>query len=508
MSVVQQQTVVASPRPARSSTADENEELGEIFSGLWEVEDSSPGEDGKAITLPRGKRALQTARSANVFKKGPHALRIEFKVHSWSILFGITDSDAAFDPINKRGGRSWGLKLLGGFFSTENANFPEGHGASREPLLRRAESGEAEKAPLGLLSTGKLPMESGFLVSLHINWPTGHLCFALEGGEYREAPMKLPADVEALRVWAHAEGTGGAARLSIESVEQVNPGAPPEPHIVDVNEPLRMGRSVAAEAPAAAASASGYSAVAAAEAGPQWKRAKATKRPRSSDPFRSPISSPVRFSRPLVEDEEEARQIEDEEARQAAAEAMKKWTGEERKVLSEDEREELRKLWSHWMEPRPKQRQTQYFCEKDSRRHTRELRERAAYGGAEPAHILRAADPFACRRLFYTLRYMDEEGYTKMALDKLRRVDDWFFKAYKRGRQQIPLELVREPKVDLTESDVEEQEVDAETDKQGASSSTTAPLSGSSGSVPANEAECLDVDELVGELLDFPIKDE
>ena len=70
--------------------------------------------------------------------------------------------------------------------------------------------------------------QDGFVLELHINWPTRELFVALNRGPYQAVPdLRLPDDVSTLRPWVHANGAHNCL-VELVKVEQLEAGPPPD----------------------------------------------------------------------------------------------------------------------------------------------------------------------------------------------------------------------------------------------------------------------------------------
>ena len=56
------------------------------------------------------------------------------------------------------------------------------------------------------------PIELGFIVTLRLDWTTGHIYFSVPGEPHVTAPRRLPPEVRSVVPWVHADAGTSSAR--------------------------------------------------------------------------------------------------------------------------------------------------------------------------------------------------------------------------------------------------------------------------------------------------------
>ena len=367
------------------------------------------GEGPSHLPMPHHAAAI---RGADVLAFDPgHAVELEFQVHSWSVVFGLTDAAAAFDADSRIGGRSWGYMPLGSyFFETANAFVLEESRGHYQSLCH----------PLG--QHGHVGGNSLMRIIVRLDWTTRHLYFALAGGagSYREAPIRVPDDVMSLRPWVHATSST-KTKVQLVSVRRVPGGEPPEP---PVRGP-RVGPSESAERGNGGGGGGGGDDDddddnddddddddddQMGTAQPPNRTRSRQRRAANDSPFGSPQQMPPPSSED-DDDEEEEEEVDVDDDEEAEAEV--KPEPDASQELDAPSQVHYSDLWRYYMEPRIEKRASE--------------RLRQSAGRELPAHILRlkGCDERKCARLKRRLEWLRAAGWHRTALDILQSVADW-----------------------------------------------------------------------------------
>ena len=158
--------------------------------------------------------APPVASGQDVLRDEQRAHHLEYTIFAWEPVVGVMDASVPFDGRGRQGGRSWGFQVLGCLFHTSRQGF-------------ELQAPRGFDTPFNGHNGGCTPQD-GFVLELHINWPTRELFVALNRGPYQAVPdLRLPDDVSTLRPWVHANGAHSCL-VELVKVEQLEACPPPD----------------------------------------------------------------------------------------------------------------------------------------------------------------------------------------------------------------------------------------------------------------------------------------